>query len=175
MIVGEERGYIQRLVGDVRILVLGSRMLTDAEFDAHIVEAVSMAGSVRAVILAVLGSPPMSAERRAKLERAGLVHVPTAVLTGSVLIRSILTALRWLGGDARPFPMDGELQACEFLEVPVAERQALVRELRGMIVELKGDTQPLNERSGRGLVRAVERLERVVGARAEKMRKHAEK
>lgn len=51
MIGGAERGYIQRLVGDVRVLVLGWRMLTDAEFEAHVVEAVSMAGSVRAVIL----------------------------------------------------------------------------------------------------------------------------
>lgn len=172
---GEERGYIQRLVGDLRVLVLGSRMLTEAEFDAHIVEAVSMAGSVRAVILAVLGSPPMSAERRAKLERAGLVRVPTAVLTDSVLIRSILTALRWLGGDARPFPLDAEMRACEFLEVPVASRQAVVSELRAMIAELKGKTRPVKGSSGRGLVRSLERLERVVGARADRIRKQAEK
>jgi hypothetical protein len=172
---GEERGYIQRLVGNVRILVLGSRMLTEAEFDAHIVEAVNMAGSVRAVILSVLGSPPMSAERRAKLDRAGLVRVPTAVLTESVLVRAILTALRWLGGDARPFPMDAELRACEFLGVPVDSRPAVVRELRAMIAELTGRARPVHESSARGLVHALERLERVVGARTDRIRKHGER
>jgi hypothetical protein len=165
-------GYIQRLVGDVRILVLGRRMLTDAEFDAHILEAVGMAGAVRVVLLAILGSPPMSAERRAKLEQAGLVRIPTAVLTESMAVRAILTALRWLGGDARPFPMQGDMQACEFLAIPANARQHVAQELRSMIADLAVVAPPVGSQQGT-LSRTVQRIEQAVTARAGQIRKRA--
>ncbi|MGC4091219.1 MAG: hypothetical protein QM756_25750 [Polyangiaceae bacterium] len=169
------RNYVQRLVGDVRLLALGSRQQTDAEFEEHLAEAIAMGPSVRRVIVAIQGAPTMSADRRAKLDRAGLLVPPTAVLSDSPLIRGILTALCWLGANARPFPPNGVEQACEFLGVPSLERPALTRELSAMFAELTGDSERAEPHPNVGLVALAEQIKRAVGVRSSNIRGNGSK
>jgi len=165
--------YLQRLIGDVRVLVLGARMLTEQEFDAHVAEALDMAEKTRVVMVVILGSPPMSAERRAKLARTGLTKKRTAVLTDSVAMRAVLTAISWFGGDLRPFSMGSAAQACEFLEIPQEAREALVLQVSSMSAAILGDA-PRERRVEEGLARAVDRIKSRVDERAESIRRRRE-
>jgi hypothetical protein len=125
---------LQKLVGDVRLLVFGPRWPNDAEFDAHVVEAAAMSRSTRVVL--VMNPWELSADRRKKLAQADLLESPTAVLTDSIRIRGMLTPINWLGGKVYPFATNEFAKACDYLEVAAEARPALYREMMSMMAEL---------------------------------------
>jgi len=100
-----KRVIFQRLVGDVRIVLQGPGRPTDDEIDLHIAEAVAMAGFVRGVLVMTEGpdAEGPDAGQRAKMARAGLLRIPTAVVTDAVLARGVMTAVSWLGTPIKGF------------------------------------------------------------------------
>jgi len=155
-----ERGLLQRLVDDVRLVVFGGqRDPTDAEFDAHLAEALAMAPSVRAVLVMLVNDTAgLSPEWRAKLARTGLLEVPTAIMTASIRIRGMLTPINWLGGKVKPFALQQFDEACDYLSIPGSARGRLRDQLDAMRAELAGEPgKPENRASRSGTFAAVKR------------------
>ncbi len=134
------RVLFQTLVGDVRVVLQGAGSPTDAEVDRHIAEALAMAGSVRAVLVIAHGRDAAGpgAAQRARMARVGLLRVPTAVVTESVLARGVMTAVSWLGATIRAFAPEQLDQAYEFLDISAPARTRIPAQIEAMKAELLG-------------------------------------
>jgi hypothetical protein len=130
---------LQRLVGDLRVVVRGPVAPSDDEFDAHVAEAVAMAGSVRAVLVMYSPGTRISPQQRARLVRAGLFDVPHAVLTDAFVARAEIEAVGGFGGPIRTFATHEFDAACEFLVVPPQIRPELVRQIALLESQLAAD------------------------------------
>jgi hypothetical protein len=126
----------QALVKDVRLVALGPVRPTRPEFDDHIAQALAWESRVRCVLVSVGDGGSLDAKERVALAKAGLLAKPCAVLVSSPLTRSILTAVRWLGGAMSAFA-PGELdQACAHLDIPSAQRAAVRAQLHALTERL---------------------------------------
>ncbi|HMI88779.1 MAG TPA: hypothetical protein VK550_32090 [Polyangiaceae bacterium] len=135
-----KRILLQALVGDVRLVLQGVGRPTDAEVDQHVYEALGMAGSVRAVLVVTEGREAAGpdARQRQKLARAGLLRIPTAVVTESMLARGVMTAVSWLGGPIKGFAPDHLSTALDFLKVSTPVRARIPAQLEALRAELHG-------------------------------------
>src|SRR3954467_13722666 len=109
----KRRVLLQRRVGDVRLVLQGEGHPSDAEIDEHIAEASAMASFVTAVLVVAEGpgAGGPDARQRAKMASAGLLRVPTAVVTDSALARGIMIAVSWTGTRIRGFASEHLSQA----------------------------------------------------------------
>ena len=135
---------LQRLVGDVRLVLQGSGRPSDDEVDLHIAEALEMANFVRAVLVVTQGSDAAGpdAGQRAKMARAGMLRVRTAVVTDAVLARGIMTAVSWLGAPIKGFAPEHLFRAYEFLKITQPVRARIPAQLEAMRAELRGEPTP---------------------------------
>ena len=139
----------QKLVGDVRLVLQGPGRPTNDEIAQHIAEAVAIASSVRAVLVIADGPDAAGpdAGQRAKMARAGMLRVPTAVVTESVLARRIMTAVSWIGGaPIRAFAPEQLFRAFDFLRISGPVRARIPAQLEAMKAELRATPLP---RTGR--------------------------
>ena len=138
------RVLFQRMVGDVRLVLQGAGRPSDEEIDLHIAEAVAMSHFVRAVLVIAEGPDAAgpNAAQRAKMARAGLLRVPTAVVTDSVLARGVMTAVSWFGGPIKGFAPEQLFHAFEFLKVSPPVRARIPAQLEAMRAELQGKSIP---------------------------------
>lgn len=120
---------VQALVNDVRLVALSAVRPTQPEFDQHIAQALAWEPKVRCVMVSVAEGGSLEARERVALARAGLLGKPCAVLVNSPLTRSILTAVRWLGGAMCAFAPAQLDQACALLDIPPAQRAAVSDQL----------------------------------------------
>jgi hypothetical protein len=137
------RVILQRRIGDVRLVLQGNGHPSDAEMHEHIEEAIGMAGFVRAVLVIAEGphaSGP-DARHRAKMGRAGLLRVPTAVVTDSALARGIMTAVGWVGAPIQGFAPAHISRAYDYLKLSSSVRARIPDRLDAMRVELYGSSQ----------------------------------
>ena len=135
----------QKLVGDVRLVLQRAGRPTNDEIAQHIVEAVAMASSVRAVLVIADGPDAAGpdAGQRAKMARAGMLRVPTAVVTESVLARRIMTAVSWIGGaPIRAFAPEQLFRAFDFLRISAPVRARIPAQLEAMKAELRAMPLP---------------------------------
>jgi hypothetical protein len=139
-----KRVLLQKLVGDVRLVLQGEGHPMDDEVDLHIIEAVAMAPSVRAVLVFTDGPDAAgpNAGQRARMARAGLLRVPTAVVTESVLARGVMTAVSWLGTPIKGFASEDLFRAFEFLKVSAPVRARIPAQLEALKAELHGRSIP---------------------------------
>lgn len=133
----------QALVNDVRLVSLGPARPTQPEFEQHVAQALAWEPQVRCVLVVVAAGGALEAKERVALAKAGLLAKPCAVLVTSPLTRTILTAVRWLGGAMSAFA-PGELdRACEHLGIPRAQRGAIHAELAALTASVvPGRTEP---------------------------------
>jgi hypothetical protein len=133
------RVIFHTLVGDVRLVLQGAGRPTDAEIDQHITEAVAMASAVRAVLVFAEGRDAVGpdAGQRAKMARAGLLRIPTAVVTASALARGVMTAVSWLGAPIQGFAPEHLLRAFEFLKISPPVRARIPAQLDSMRAALR--------------------------------------
>jgi hypothetical protein len=131
LFVGSRVGnsILQAWVGDVRVVAQGAIPLTDAELREHIAEAVRWEQQVRCVLVEVQRGGVLSPRDRVALGNAGLLAKPTAVLVDSLLTRSILTAVSWLGGSMAAFAPQELDEASNHLQIDQAQRPAIARAL----------------------------------------------
>lgn len=144
-----KRVLLQALVGDVRVVLQGPGRPTNDEVDQHVAEAVAMASSVRAVLVFAdgLDAAGPDAGQRKKMARAGLLRVPTAVVTESVLARGVMTAVGWLGAPIRGFAPDHLFQAFEHLKISSPVRARIPLRLEELKAELYGTPRPPRQSS----------------------------
>jgi hypothetical protein len=133
---------LHKVVGDVRLVVRGPVEPSDAQFEAHVVEARAMARSVLVVLVVYESSAGISPKHRAWLVRAGLFNVRHAVLTDSLVARAEVTAVDGFGARIRPFPGRDFEQACDFLSIPPASRPDLLQQIAAMKEQLATDESP---------------------------------
>ena len=81
------------------------------------------------------------------MARAGLLRVPTAVVTDSVLARGIMTAVSWVGTPIQGFASEHLSRAYEFLKLSGPVRARIPEQLEAMRAELYGRFVP-RQRSG---------------------------
>jgi hypothetical protein len=138
------RVLFQRRVGDVRLVLQGEGRPSDAEIDEHIAEAIEMARFVRAVLVVAEGPKAAGpdARQRAKMARAGLLRVPTAVVSDSFLARGIMTAVSWVGAPIRGFASEHLSRAYEYLKLSGPVRARIPAQLAAMRSELHGTPLP---------------------------------
>jgi hypothetical protein len=117
---------LHKLIGDVRLVVRGTPEPSDEQFEAHIADALAMAGSVRVVLVMYESSARISPKHRAWLVRSGLFDVPHAVLTDALVARAEIDAVAALGACIRSFPRSEFEQACDFLAIPACSRTELL-------------------------------------------------
>jgi hypothetical protein len=121
------RTLIQRLVGDVRLVVRSAARPAACDFDEHLGEAVAMLNRTRVVLVGLVGDGAdfqFDFEQRAKLCRAGLFAKPHAVLAPRIRPECV-TSLKWLGAEMRPFAPDAFDEACDFLAIAEPRRPEL--------------------------------------------------
>jgi hypothetical protein len=118
----------------------GQGQPSDTEIDEHIAEACEMTSFVRAVLVVAEGSTAggPDARQRAKMARAGLLRVPTAVVTDSVLARGIMIAISWAGTPIQGFASEHLSRAYEFLKLSGPVRARIPEQLEAMRAELYG-------------------------------------
>lgn len=130
---------LQKLVGDVRLVVRRAERPAPEEFDAHVAEAAAMGDAVRVALVVVIGSgrpTEFDAHQRAKLAQGGLLARPHAVLTPAVQA-GCMTAMSWLGAELAAFAPNEFDLACDFLKIQGRLRLDLADAIASLKAELE--------------------------------------
>lgn len=112
------------------VVVVGPDTPDDAEW-AQLVAAMKRDRHQRTLVVSA-GGGPSAAQRKAILDASGGKGLPAAIITDSVVVRGIATAISWFVSDVRAYP-PGDLQgALDHLKVPlrVDEVQRVIDELK---------------------------------------------
>src|SRR5689334_10572703 len=105
----------------------------DVEWAEHLAFLISVADSLRGVL--VVTETPITSSQRQRLTSVlrGRPPLRVAVVTSSALVRGVITALTWVGvKERRAFAPDDLLEAIAYLQVPSDERRSLAE----IVVEL---------------------------------------
>lgn len=112
------------------IVVLGATTPDDADWEV-LVEAQKRDGHDRTLVVTA-GGAPTARQRKAILDASGGKGLPAAVLTDSVVVRGITTAISWFVQDVRAFPPHDLQAALDHLKIraPRATVQRVIDELK---------------------------------------------
>jgi hypothetical protein len=130
---------IFKLIDDLILAVHGARPPSSSEWDSYLKEHQRLASEKRKVSILVVteGGGPNSAQRAA-LKELVASDLRTAIVTGSVAVRGIVTAFNWLGWSSMqafaPHEMDGALR----LVGASHRKDAVLAELKRMQESLAG-------------------------------------
>ncbi len=120
--------------GDLHIVVHGDVSPSDEEWNLYLNVLRAARPRMRRVLVSTTGGAPSPRQRRSLLDAMGEGRPPTtAVVTGSVVARGVVTALAWIKGDfIRAFsPADLDL-ALSHLAVAESDRPAVIAALRSL-------------------------------------------
>lgn len=129
------RTIVQRLVGDVRVVVRSATSPAADELDDHVREAQAMSDRTRVVLVAVVGDGAeyqFDFDLRAKLCQADLFSKPLALLAPPIRPELVLS-LKWVGAEVHSFGPDAFDAACDSLAIAPSIRP----ELREALAALK--------------------------------------
>jgi hypothetical protein len=127
---------LQGLVEGIRIVVSEQRV-TDAEWEEQVRIALDLVPQTKAAIVVTEGSGLTSKQRSLYARHAALLAQPTAVITSAALVRGIVTALSWLGGNTRAFAPDKVDQAFDYIKVAAPSRPRILREIEALQARLR--------------------------------------
>jgi hypothetical protein len=110
-----------RVIPDVVAVAVNTDMdPSDEDWDAYLKDVITHVNGLKGVLVYTPRSGP-SAPQRARANaafEASKADIPTAVMTGSRMVRGIVTALSWaLGGKIKAFAPDDFQGAVDFLEL----------------------------------------------------------
>jgi hypothetical protein len=101
---------------------------------------------VRALVESYEGAGPNAKQRRVLAERTQGIDVRAAILTDSLVVRGIVTAIAWLGLPQRAFPPGHFQQAGEFLGLTKDELTRGVDELSRLRIQLRREHEAVRQR-----------------------------
>src|SRR5262249_28734104 len=114
---------------------------TDPEWDVYLEDIAGIAKRHKGVVRSLVfteGGPPTPVQRKKLGALSKTMIARSAVITSSVIARTVVTAIAWFGFDIRSFSPTNVEQAYAFLDVTPEEalwlkatRERLVSELRG--------------------------------------------
>lgn len=85
------------------LVVHADKPPSDEEWRLYVEECAARVGGLRGGVALTDGHGPNAAQRGLVVDEEGLIDVPFAIVTGSVVVRGIVTALRWLGKNIKAF------------------------------------------------------------------------
>jgi hypothetical protein len=110
---------------------------TDDEWDRWLARFRERHGlEMRVLVESNDGAGPNAKQRKALAAFTHQVDIRAAVLTDSVLVRGIITAIAWLGIRQRGFPMGHYAQAGEFLGLTSDELAQAMEQIAKLRVQL---------------------------------------
>ena len=112
------------------IVVVGTSTPTDADW-GELVAAMRRERHQRTLVVSA-GGGPSAGQRKAILDASGGKGLPAAIISDSVVVRGIATAIAWFVPEVRVFP-PGDLQgALDHLKItiPVESVQRVIDELK---------------------------------------------
>jgi hypothetical protein len=90
----------------------------------------------RALVESYEGAGPNAKQRKVLAERTQGIDLRAAILTDSLVVRGIVTAIAWLGIPQRAFPPGHFQQAGEFLGLTHDELARAIEEINRLRIEL---------------------------------------
>jgi hypothetical protein len=128
------------MVGDLGIAVHSAEAPTDAEWHV-LLEMMRHADLNRFRGLTFTdGGAPNTAQRRRLTALVGGRPLHAAVVTGSPVVRGVVTALRWSIPEMKTFPPDRLFEALAYLRVSPTELKAVKATVRHLRAELGVDS-----------------------------------
>lgn len=122
------------MVGSTLVVVHDATHPSDSDWQIYLDAIRANQDVITAQLIVTDGGSPNAAQRRASLEYARGRPVPaTAVISGSVLVRGVVSALSWFMKDRiRAFARDEFDEACEFVaaSTEIARLREVVMRLR---------------------------------------------
>ena len=114
------------------IVVVGAAPPSDADW-THLADMMAKNLHDRAVVLS-LGGGPSAKQRKQLMDASGgrAANIPCAILTESVMVRGITTAISWFVPEVRSFRPDELEAALGYLKIttPPADVRKVIEELR---------------------------------------------
>lgn len=143
----------RRQVGDTHIVCAlhSKRSPSDAEWDeylGHVRDARELTrGGISAVNAVVVtdGGAPDAAQRKRLADVVRGWEPLAAVISESLLVRGVVTALAWLGMSVRFFPVNEVSAALSWAAVPESEHEALLAEINVLAKTLDGGVRTAEE------------------------------
>jgi len=109
---------------------------TDEEWARWIALALDpSADGVRTIVESSGNSGPNAKQRRALADALGGADIRSAILTDSLVVRGIVTAIAWLNVSLRAFAPDQQREAAEYLGLDASERAWAFAELHRLRAE----------------------------------------
>ena len=143
----------RRQVGDTHIVCAlhSKRSPSDAEWDeylGHVRDARELTrggnGAVNAVVVTDGGAPDAAQRKRLAEVVRGWEPV-AAVISVSLLVRGVVTALAWLGMRVRFFSVSEVSAALSWAAVPESEHEALLADIGALAKTLDGGVRTAEE------------------------------
>lgn len=117
--------YWQVVPGIVLISVNTDVPPSDEDWDGYLEDVAREINNIKGVLVYSEAVGP-SATQRARVDEASQQHdveLKTAIMTGSRLVRGVVTALNWAqGGKVKAFPTTGFQEAVDYLELDDEEK-----------------------------------------------------
>lgn len=131
------KSMLHELQGDVMLVVQGDVPVVDDDWDEYLA-TLAANPSVKAFLISADNHGP-NANQRAKLANLRSIDpLPKAVVTTSMAVRGIVTALSWLGSNIRAFAPNQIEGAFEYLGVASNAHAALLERLALLKTRLAG-------------------------------------
>ncbi len=123
------------------IVVVGPKTPDDEDW-AVLVEAVKREAHDRTLVVSA-GGGPSPRQRKAILEASGGKALPAAILTDSIVVRGIATAIAWFVPEVRAYPPHELQAALDHLKVktPAATVQRVIDELEREMEDANRNTK----------------------------------
>lgn len=130
-------------VDGISLLVHADVPMSDEDWKHHVADCVARLSSLRGAIIMTERQGPNARQRELVAGEPGFHTRPVAVVTPSMMVRGIVTALRWFGSEMRAFNPEDLDRALVYVDVPAASRDRI----RGALVQLRrsllDDAEPM--------------------------------
>jgi hypothetical protein len=124
-----------KILGNLHLVVVGEQDPTSPDWTAYI-EAIRAeerrgidARQMRTLVFSDGGGPNV-AQRKVARELLNGRSTPLAIVTGSTLMRGMITSLRWFNPLCRAFPPKEVGEAMRFLGIPGIKYEQIIRSAR---------------------------------------------
>jgi transcriptional regulator with AAA-type ATPase domain len=137
-------------VRQVLICVHGEQAPSDEDWTEWIATCAAEAPNITRLLVITDGTGPNSTQR-AQVPKAGVLHIPVAVVTSSWVVRGMIAAVGWLGQKIRGY-FPSELPAAfVYLDLPTeAAQQSVTRTIAELKCQLSGGSLATLERNHKG-------------------------
>lgn len=132
-----------KIVGSLHIIVVGEANPTNEDWSAY-VEAVKLEEKNGLDIIKQMrtlvfsdGGGPTATQRKIAADVLNGRSTPVAIVTGSTIMRGVITALRWFNPEARAFSPSEVLEAMAFLDIPAFKQESILQAAQETHANLK--------------------------------------